>query len=203
LNDQYTFRTNQSSSLWDAQYQCKPAFFAVVEVGINYNALDSLISASDSLQASEYTTDSWANFAAALTAAQAAMAEDYSASVSAAEALGEARHTLQAAVEGLVKIVTGVETPDNGSPKSFVLGQNYPNPFNPATWINYSVPQNGYISLKVYNLLGEEVATLFEGSQLAGNYVVSFDGTQLVNGVYLYQLKANNYKETKKLTLLK
>ncbi len=85
----------------------------------------------------------------------------------------------------------------------FKLSKNYPNPFNPLTQIAYSVPKSGYISLKVYNLLGQEVATLFEGVRHAGNYVVTFDGRELSGGVYLYQLKANKFIETKKLILLK
>ncbi|MCK4297307.1 MAG: family 43 glycosylhydrolase [Candidatus Marinimicrobia bacterium] len=96
-------------------------------------------------------------------------------------------------------------------PQKFILNQNYPNPFNPTTQIKYSVPENGYISLKVYNFLGEEVATLLEGVRQAGNYVALFDGSGLAGGVYLYQLKArqsnggqaNNFMETKKLILLK
>ncbi|MEJ2494064.1 MAG: lamin tail domain-containing protein [Ignavibacteriaceae bacterium] len=90
-----------------------------------------------------------------------------------------------------------------GIPKEYNLFQNYPNPFNPTTNINYSVPGKSYISLKVYNLLGQEVATLFEGMQLAGNYTVTFNAEELASGVYLYQLRANDYISTKKLILLK
>ena len=85
----------------------------------------------------------------------------------------------------------------------FRLDNNYPNPFNPTTQISYSIPQSGYISLKVYNLLGEEIKTLFEGVQHTGNYITWFDGTELASGVYLYQLRAKNFVETKKFMLLK
>ena len=85
----------------------------------------------------------------------------------------------------------------------FRLDDNYPNPFNSSTQIQYAIPQSGYISLKVYNLLGEEIMTLFEGVQQAGSYIISFDGAKFASGVYLYQLKANNLVETKKLILLK
>lgn len=93
-------------------------------------------------------------------------------------------------------------------PVQFTLGQNYPNPygrspFNPITRISYSVPQSDHISLKVYNLFGQEVATLFEGVRQAGNYEVMFDGKGLASGVYLYQLKAGNFVVIKKLLLLK
>jgi hypothetical protein len=87
--------------------------------------------------------------------------------------------------------------------RSYALEQNYPNPFNPTTRINYTVPKRGHISLKVYDLTGQEVATLFEGVRPAGNYVAIFDGSGLAQGVYLYRLKANNFQETKKLTFIK
>ena len=88
-------------------------------------------------------------------------------------------------------------------PQTFELSQNYPNPFNPTTKIKYSVPEKSYISLKAYNLLGEEVATLFEGYKQAGNYEVTFNGSGLSSGVYFYQLKAENFVKIKKLVLLK
>ena len=85
----------------------------------------------------------------------------------------------------------------------FELMQNYPNPFNPTTQINYSIPQRAYVSLKVYDLLGKEVTTLFEGVQSTGNHVASFDGAELAGGFYIYQLKAKNFMEAKRLILLK
>jgi endo-1,4-beta-xylanase len=98
---------------------------------------------------------------------------------------------------------TGVEITNSGVPSAYQLEQNYPNPFNPFTTIRYSVPQNGYISLKAYNLLGQEVVTLFAGTQKAGNYSAIFDGTRLSSGVYFYRLQADKFVETKKLLLLK
>ncbi|MBU0472966.1 MAG: family 43 glycosylhydrolase [Bacteroidetes bacterium] len=86
---------------------------------------------------------------------------------------------------------------------NFRLEQNYPNPFNPATKILYSVPKNSYVSLKVYDILGGEVATIYEGMRNAGNYEVSFDGSMLTSSVYMYQLKSDNFIETKKFLLLK
>lgn len=88
-------------------------------------------------------------------------------------------------------------------PTDYSLGQNYPNPFNPTTQIEYSVPRNGHVSLKVYNMLGQEVATLFEGVQKSGNYAATFDAKDLAGGVYMYQLKSGSVSITKKLVLMK
>ena len=94
-------------------------------------------------------------------------------------------------------------TENSGLPAGFALHQNYPNPFNPTTRIEYSVPRSGHITLKVYSVLGQEVATLFEGEQVAGDYIVLFDGAGLAGGVYLYELKAKDFVQTRKLTLVK
>ena len=102
-----------------------------------------------------------------------------------------------------VIVSTSIEDNVVDVPQVFKLYNNYPNPFNPLTQIPYSIPQSGYISLKVYNLLGEEVVTLFAGVQQPGKYLATFDGRGLASGVYLYQLKAKNYVKTKKLLLLK
>jgi hypothetical protein len=93
--------------------------------------------------------------------------------------------------------------PSTELPSNFTLSQNYPNPFNPVTQIKYTVPRTGHISLKVYNDLGQEVATLFDGIQQAGNYVAVFDGTKLAGGIYFYRLQAQDVSITKKLVLMK
>ena len=99
--------------------------------------------------------------------------------------------------------ITAVKARSGGVPVAYSLSQNYPNPFNPTTQINYSVPKNGFVTLKVYNVLGQEVATLYSGIQHAGNYVATFDGAKFASGVYLYQLKAGGVSITKKLVLMK
>lgn len=202
LNDQYTFKTNQSSSLWDANNQCKPAFFAVVDVGINYNKLDSLIAFSSTLIQSEYTEESWDSLSSALSSARNVMNQNYSTTLSAANELEKAKNNLELAIESLEKISTDIANTNN-TPTSFSLSQNFPNPFNPTTQIQYALPENSFVSLKVYNLLGEEISILFEGIKSGGNYTITFDAAGLSTGIYLYQLKAKNFVETKKLILLK
>ncbi|MFO7446576.1 MAG: family 43 glycosylhydrolase [Ignavibacteriaceae bacterium] len=85
----------------------------------------------------------------------------------------------------------------------FSLKQNYPNPFNPATRIKYSVAKSSFVTLKVYNIVGQEVNTLFEGMHKPGNYEVIFDGKNLSSGVYLCQMKAEDFLDIQKLMLLK
>ena len=201
LNDQYTFVTNQSSSLWDTLNHCKPSFYAAVDVGINYNALDSLIVFADSLKQSHYTSASWALFNSALVSAKTARTQNYSVTTSADTALGNAVTNLKAAINGLV--VTGVRTAGGEGPYQFSLSQNYPNPFNPTTRIDYSVQQPCDVTLKIFDLLGEEVATLSAAYHQPGNFSVTFDGSSLASGVYLYRLSAGNFVAMKKFILLK
>jgi endo-1,4-beta-xylanase len=202
LNDAYTM-TTQASSLWDSKNLCKPAFYAVVDVGTYYNKLDSLITYINALKQNEYSSASWSNLSTVLTAAKSAKDQNYDYSTSAATALNTAFTNLNSSVKGLVKAGTDVNTADDNLPKEFMLSQNYPNPFNPSTQIKYSIPQNGFVSLTVYNLLGEKIKTLFEGIQNAGNYTAAFDSSGLTSGIYFYSLKASNFSQTRKLMLLK
>lgn len=102
------------------------------------------------------------------------------------------------------KYVTYIKnSTDNSSPNVFKLYQNYPNPFNPVTRINYSVPQRSYIKLVVYNILGETIRILFEGEENAGNYSISFNGSNLPSGIYIYCLKNNKKIYSRKMILLK
>ena len=90
-----------------------------------------------------------------------------------------------------------------GVPSIYRLDQNYPNPFNPATVIRYSIPEQSKVTLKVYNLLGQEVATLVNEVQPAGHFVARFEGYSLATGVYFYRLEAGKFSETKKMLLVK
>ena len=92
---------------------------------------------------------------------------------------------------------------DAALPSQYALAQNYPNPFNPVTSIRYSVPASGPLSLKVYDLLGEEVSTVVEGEHKAGFHTAQFDGSHLSSGVYFYRLSSKDHTITKKLILMK
>jgi hypothetical protein len=89
------------------------------------------------------------------------------------------------------------------SPSSFSLSQNYPNPFNPVTSIQYTVGSKQLVTLKAYDVLGNEVSTLVNEEKTAGSYTVKFDGSTLASGIYLYQMKAGDFTATRKLILLK
>lgn len=101
-------------------------------------------------------------------------------------------------------VAIGVET---NIPTAFVLSQNYPNPFNPSTTIEYQIPSNGFVSLAIYNIVGQVVLTLVNEYQTAGEYTVKLDsesaGSGLPGGLYFYSLRAGNFKATRKMILLK
>ena len=80
---------------------------------------------------------------------------------------------------------------------------NYPNPFNPTTTINYQLPENGFVTIKVYDVLGKEVATLVNENKSAGYYKVDFDASRLTSGVYIYTINANGFVQSKKMLLMK
>jgi hypothetical protein len=99
--------------------------------------------------------------------------------------------------------ITGIQTNANGIPKTYQLSQNYPNPFNPTTVIKYSLPKAQFVTLVVYDVLGQEVASLVNERQAAGNYQVNFSGDRFASGVYFYILKAGHFVSTRKMLLLK
>ena len=90
-----------------------------------------------------------------------------------------------------------------GTVKRFELSQNYPNPFNPTTTIKFAIPQSSEVTLNVYNLLGQKVATLINAQMNAGSYEYHFDASKLGSGVYFYSIKAGKYSDTKKMILMK
>jgi hypothetical protein len=104
------------------------------------------------------------------------------------------------------KVASITDVGDNGIaevPTEFNLSQNYPNPFNPATTIQFSVPAAGKYTMKIYNILGQEVATLFNREYTPGTHIVNFNAAQLASGMYIYQLRGDNVTMTKKMMLLK
>ena len=101
------------------------------------------------------------------------------------------------------RLPVSVEQVGNGVPEVYNLSQNYPNPFNPSTTINFSLPKGSNVVLKIYDVLGREVATLLNGEKPAGNYEVNFDASKLASGLYVYTINAGEFTSTKKMMLMK
>jgi hypothetical protein len=100
-------------------------------------------------------------------------------------------------------IVTDVNYLPSSIPDNYNLYQNYPNPFNPATVISYSLPREGFVSLRVYDILGNEVAELANEQKSAGTYRVDFNADNLSSGVYFYRIKIDGFAQAKKMIIQK
>jgi len=107
--------------------------------------------------------------------------------------------------EGYLLAINGISSVNETQsfPNDFVLNQNYPNPFNPSTTIKFSIPNEEFISLEVFNSLGEEVVELVNETKPMGNYSVTFDASALTSGVYFYKLSAGSFIQTRKMILVK
>ncbi len=99
--------------------------------------------------------------------------------------------------------ITGLETISSNIPETYSLKQNYPNPFNPVTFIEFSIPEPGYVKMSIHNSIGREVEIILDRLMQPGIYRSQFDGSALSSGVYFYTIQGTNYKETKKLILIK
>jgi hypothetical protein len=116
---------------------------------------------------------------------------------------GNVNYSSQNATGKFTYTLTGVEKNPIAIPTKFDLLQNYPNPFNPTTTINYQLPQSGFVTIKVFDILGREVATLVHVNKQIGYYSANFDAGKLTSGIYFYTIRVNNYIESKKMLLLK
>jgi hypothetical protein len=103
----------------------------------------------------------------------------------------------------LTEIIQGINSGEGDVPEEYSLMQNYPNPFNPNTTIQFSIPEEGFVSLDVFNALGEKVSTLVSDSFNAGTYRYDWNAADLPSGIYFYRLKSNSFSISKKMILLK
>ncbi|MCH8556722.1 MAG: S8 family serine peptidase [Balneolia bacterium] len=112
--------------------------------------------------------------------------------------------TPQRVVQLTMNVVTSTSSDtDMDVPTDFALSQNYPNPFNPTTQIEYAIPEAAHVTLEVFNVQGQRVATLVNGEQSAGYHMATFDAERLSSGVYLYRLTAGSFTQTQKMMLVK
>jgi len=109
---------------------------------------------------------------------------------------------IETTIPVIVDPATGIGGEQN-YPLNYFLNQNYPNPFNPSTTIKYQIPELSFVTLKVYDVLGNEIATIVNGEKPAGSYEVEFDASTLPSGIYFYRLQAGSFAETKKMILMK
>ncbi|MBI5401840.1 MAG: T9SS type A sorting domain-containing protein [Ignavibacteriae bacterium] len=100
-------------------------------------------------------------------------------------------------------LVSKIRNENNLTPQKYVLEQNYPNPFNPVTNIKFSIPKNGFVSLKVYDIMGKEVETLISKEMTTGSYHVDWNAVKYSSGIYFYKLESNGFTDTKKMILVK
>ncbi|MCH7963038.1 MAG: T9SS type A sorting domain-containing protein [Bacteroidetes bacterium] len=106
-------------------------------------------------------------------------------------------------LKGNTELVVDVEEIENDFITDFELNQNYPNPFNPTTTIKFQIPESSFITIKIYDVLGNEITTLINEEKPAGVYEVEFDASVYSSGVYFYNLQAGNFIDVKKMILLK
>ena len=110
---------------------------------------------------------------------------------------------VQQAIQESVTGTTGINLNNSSTPSGYELSQNYPNPFNPSTNIKFSIPSDGNVSFKIYDLNGREVEGYVNGFLQRGSYNVEFDGSGFASGIYFYELRTDNFTDRKKMILLK
>lgn len=111
--------------------------------------------------------------------------------------------TLKGEVHYVVNSPTGITNLNTGVPGEFKLSQNYPNPFNPSTNIEFALPKNSNVTLKIYNVSGQEVASLVNGEYAAGTYIANWNAVNMASGIYFYTIQTEGFTQTKKLLLVK
>ncbi|MBS1551618.1 MAG: T9SS type A sorting domain-containing protein [Bacteroidetes bacterium] len=113
------------------------------------------------------------------------------------------RRFVKGAMDFVDGLITSAEQTSTLIPDRYTLSQNYPNPFNPTTKINFSIPKNGIVTLKVYDVLGKEVMTLINEQKAAGSYEVVFNAGNLASGAYFFRMQSGEFSEIKRMMLIK
>jgi hypothetical protein len=113
------------------------------------------------------------------------------------------RRFVKGALDYVDGLTTGTEISESLVPEVYELAQNYPNPFNPSTEIKFAIPEQGFVSLKVYDITGREIAKLVNEVRNAGFYSVNFNASSLSSGVYFYRIESGDFVQTRKMLLVK
>jgi len=107
-------------------------------------------------------------------------------------------------LKSIIKTIGNIKEGQNSIlPTKYELSQNYPNPFNPTTKINFALPKSGFVTLKIYDILGREIKTLVNEIKQAGNYTVDFNASEFSSGVYFYRIESGTFSEIKRMVLIK
>ncbi|MBK7632778.1 MAG: T9SS type A sorting domain-containing protein [Ignavibacteriales bacterium] len=193
----YIFRSTNNGATWDSVYSCIDSSHINRIYDIVTDNNDQLFAiGSLGIVSSTDNGNSWVTHNAGLTTND----------VSAIEKNSEGEifvGTPDGVYICVKKTPTGVINDKEILPKNFILSQNYPNPFNPVTTIKYQIPHRSNVSLKIYDLLGNEVADLVNEEQEVGFYNIDFDASKFSSGVYFYRIQAGDFVQTKKMILLK
>jgi hypothetical protein len=186
----YTFRSTDYGNNWDVINEIPYISLAVTNEGNAYGYILAY-----GMQFSSDSGETWIDYNAGLPSGDIrALVIDTSGYLFAGTSDGVYRTVSQ---------VTSLESGDGELPTECFLSQNYPNPFNPSTNIKFRVADFGFVSLKVYDILGREIATLVNEEKPAGEYQVDFNSANLPSGIYFYRLKAGGFVQTKKFILMK
>jgi hypothetical protein len=199
------FPISQLYKSFKGYYAFKPVGGDVIEISILLTDNSGTSVAGGILQISN-ASDSYIPFAFPIVPLPGGGEPAYCAiSISiAGSASGEVHTSSQMFIDHLELSLDNVSAVDDNFNKlNFALNQNYPNPFNPSTVISYQVPVTSLVSLKVYDVIGNEVADLVNKVQPAGKYEITFNAADLPSGIYFYQLKTDGFNVVKKMTLLK
>lgn len=173
----------------------KPAGERIIKVEIGGKPLDPLVSYT--VTSNEFLVNAFPMFG--ITISDVNLLED----VTEFQVVVDYIMKKQTIVPDKSTIVTGLKDEKCSIPAEYKLEQNFPNPFNPSTVISYQLPKDEFVKLRIYNLLGEEVSTIVNQIQSAGNYQIKWNAEKLTSGVYIYRLEAGNFVQTKKMILAK
>lgn len=202
----YTPAADQWTRLADSPYQVGACAFGIINnliYAIGGNNGGTTYAGYQSIIVYNITTNSWAVDSLELSSKRHWMATaEYRGGLYVVGGINEFANAVDI-VEQIVPQGTAGINPETEMPEGYYLYQNYPNPFNPITKINYSIPEISFVTLKLYDVLGNEIAILVEEEKPAGNYSTDFSAEALPSGTYFYKLTAGNFSETKKMILLR